>query len=82
MTTGEFNFKDFIAHKDFYELEEIKDTIQQEIDFRKDENYKDHVKGVLTAIQDLIDNGFGNKLATVSCYTWEELFAQILQDYH
>lgn len=82
MTTGEFNFKDFIAHKDFYELEDMKSIIQQEINFRKDESYKEHVNNILIAIQDLIDNGFGNKLATVNCYTWEELFAQILQDYH
>lgn len=79
--TKEFNFRDFIAHKDFYELEDMRSIIQQEINFRKDENYKEHVKDILTAIQDLIDNGFGNKMATLSCYTWEELFTQ-LQECH
>lgn len=72
MTKG-FNFKDYLAHKDFYELEEMMNTIQQEIDSRKDEDYKDHVNNILIAIQDLIDNGFGDRLATLSCYTWKEL---------
>ena len=71
--TKEFNFKNFIAHKDFYELEDMKSIIQQEIDSRKEENYKDHVNNILIAIQDLIDNGFGDRLATLSCYTWKEL---------
>lgn len=80
--TKEFNFKEFLTHKDFYELKNMMDTIQQEICFREKENYENLVKGVLTAIQDLIDNGFGNEIATPNCNTWKELFTQIEECYY
>jgi len=71
-----------LIYGDMDELKEAKEIIEEEIRSRNKKVYEDCVNNILIAINDLIDNGFGNEFFGIeSDGNWKDLRDDIKANY-